>query len=67
MGDSYELFDKRVNELDLDRNIELECKILTLRDRLNDSILDGKDYDYIYKVSCELDKLIEKYYRENSI
>ena len=37
------------------------CK---LRDNLNESILNGKDYDTIYWISIDLDELIAKFYRE---
>ena len=39
------------------------CKI---RDKLNKSIEEGKDYKEIYKLSTELDDLIAKYYSENN-
>jgi len=38
-------------------------KILRLRKELNDSIVNGKDYDIIYKLSIELDELIMEYYK----
>ena len=40
----------------------LNDEICRVRDKLNKSIEDGEDYDKIYKISVELDKLIEKYY-----
>jgi len=40
----------------------LDDKILKARDKLNESIITGKDYDEIYKLSVELDELIAKYY-----
>ena len=33
-----------------------------LREKLNDSILNGEDYNIIYQISIELDELIDKYY-----
>ena len=41
-------------------------EICKLRDELNKSILEGKDYDTIYKLSVELDILIAKFYQEKS-
>ncbi len=38
--------------------------INTLRTELNESIINGQDYSVIYKLSCELDELIAKYYNE---
>lgn len=43
----------------------LNDEICKLRDRLNESIVTGKDYSIIYQLSIELDELIAKYYREN--
>jgi hypothetical protein len=40
----------------------LNDEICTVRDKLNRSIEEGKTYDEIYKISVELDKLIEKFY-----
>ena len=40
--------------------------ICKLRDELNDSIVQGKDYSEIYRISVELDQLIAKYYRTSS-
>ena len=39
-------------------------KICELRDKLNKSILDGEDYEIIYKISIELDELIAEYYKK---
>lgn len=39
-------------------------KICKLRDKLNKSILDGEDYEIIYKLSLELDELIAAYYKK---
>lgn len=39
-------------------------QILKLREELNDSIINGEDYEVIYKLSVELDELITKYYKE---
>ena len=44
----------------------LNDEICKLRDKLNQSIVDGKDYSYIYKLSVELDELIAKYYKEST-
>lgn len=42
----------------------LNEKILKAREKLNESIITGKNYDEIYKLSVELDELIAKYYIE---
>ena len=41
----------------------LNDEICKLRERLNNSILNGEDYSITYKISVELDELIAKYYR----
>lgn len=40
----------------------LDEKICKLREELNNSILEGKDYNIIYKLSTDLDDLIAEYY-----
>ena len=40
----------------------LDDKIREARDKLNKSIITGKDYEVIYNLSVELDELIAKYY-----
>ena len=42
----------------------LNDEICKLRDKLNESILNEKDYETIYSISVELDELIAKFYRE---
>ena len=42
----------------------LNDEICKVRDKLNKSIEEGKEYDEIYKISVELDELIAKYYRK---
>lgn len=44
----------------------LNDEICKLRDELNKSIEENKDYSTIYKLSVELDELIAKFY-ENKI
>lgn len=39
-------------------------KICKLREELNRKIVNGEDYQIIYKISVELDELIAEYYRE---
>lgn len=39
-------------------------QILNLREKLNNSIINGEDYTIIYRLSIELDELITKYYKE---
>lgn len=39
-------------------------KILDLREELNNSIINGEEYEKIYKLSVELDELITEYYKE---
>ncbi len=41
----------------------LNDEICKLRDELNKSIEDGKDYSIIYELSVKLDKLIAEYYK----
>lgn len=41
----------------------LEEKICKLREKLNASIVNGEDYNTIYKLSVDLDDLISEYYR----
>ncbi len=41
----------------------LNEEICKLREKLNESIVSGADYDITYKLSVELDELIAKYYR----
>lgn len=43
----------------------LNDKIRRKREELNRSIEENRDYDYIYKISIELDELIAEYYRGN--
>lgn len=39
-------------------------QILNLREQLNNSIINGEDYEIIYKLSIELDELITEYYKQ---
>ena len=48
-----------------ERDYMLNDEICKLRDKLNESIVTGKDYSIIYQLSIELDELIAKYYRRN--
>ena len=41
----------------------LNDEICKLRDELNKSIEEGKDYDIIYDLSVKLDELISDFYR----
>lgn len=41
----------------------LNDEICKLRDQLNKSIEQGKDYDIIYDLSVKLDELIAEFYR----
>ena len=43
----------------------LNEEICKLRNKLNESIITGKDYSIIYQLSIELDELIAEYYRRN--
>ena len=45
----------------------LNEEICKLRNKLNESIVTGKDYSIIYQLSIELDELIAEYYRRNKI
>ena len=42
----------------------LNDEICKLRDKLNKSIEEGKDYEVTYKLSIELDELIANYYKQ---
>jgi len=42
----------------------LNDEICKLRDKLNESIINGQDYKITYELSIELDELIAKYYRK---
>jgi len=41
----------------------LNDEICRLRDKLNESVLNGNDYKVTYRLSVELDELIARYYR----
>ena len=41
----------------------LKEEICKLREKLNDSILNDKDYEKTYQISVELDQLIAEYYK----
>ncbi len=43
----------------------LNEEICKARERLNESIITGKNYQEIYKLSVELDELIARYYLNN--
>ena len=43
----------------------LNDEIRKKREELNKSIEENRDYDYIYKLSVELDELIAEYYKLN--
>ena len=43
-------------------NRMLNDKICKLREKLNESIINGEDYSIIYQLSIELDELIAQYY-----
>ena len=42
----------------------LNDEICKLRDKLNKSIVDGESYNFILKISVELDQLIAQHYLE---
>lgn len=42
----------------------LNKEILRVREKLNNSIINGEEYEVIYKISIELDELITQYYKE---
>lgn len=42
----------------------IDKQILKLREELNNSIINGEDYETIYKISVELDELIAEYYKK---
>ena len=41
----------------------LDDEICKLREKLNNSILDGEEYSKVLKISQELDELIAQYYK----
>ena len=41
----------------------LDDEICKLREKLNNSIINGEDYEITYRISVELDELIAEYYR----
>lgn len=43
----------------------LNDEIRKKREELNKSIEENRSYEYIYKLSVELDELISKYYKIN--
>lgn len=43
----------------------LNDEICKLREQLNDSIINGEDYEKILAISVELDELIAEHYRVN--
>ena len=44
----------------------LNDEICKLRDKLNKSIEEGKEYDEIYELSVKLDKLIAEFYKKRT-
>lgn len=44
----------------------LNDEICKLREQLNDSILNGEDYEKILDISIRLDRLIADFYKLNS-
>ena len=45
----------------------LNDEICKLRDKLNKKIEESASYDEIYKISVELDELIAKYYKVDTV
>ena len=45
----------------------IDEKICKLREELNNSILENKDYKIIYKISTDLDELIYEYYKSKNM
>ena len=43
----------------------LNDEICKLRDKLNECIIENKDYETILNISIELDKLIAQHYQSN--
>ena len=44
----------------------IDKQILKLREELNNSIINGEDYETIYKIRVELDELIAEYYKKET-
>ena len=40
---------------------------MALREKLNESIINGEDYSIIYQLSIKLDELIAQYYRNKEL
>lgn len=53
----------RQNIVKKERYCMLNEEICNLRNRLNESIVSGEDYNIVYQLSIELDELIAEYYR----
>ena len=51
-----------IKEKCVEKNQMLNDKICKLREKLNESIINGEDYSIIYQLSIELDELIAQYY-----
>lgn len=45
----------------------LNDEICELRNKLNDSIISGVDYNVTYNLSIQLDELISTYYKNSEI
>ena len=45
----------------------LNDEICKLRDKLNEIIVKGQDYEITYKLSVELDQLIAQYYKTSIV
>ena len=45
----------------------LNDEICKLREKLNESIINGQDYEITYKLSVKLDKLIAEYYAKKLV
>ena len=45
----------------------LNERICCLREKHNESIINGEDYSIVYQLSVELDELIAQYYRNDEI
>ncbi len=64
-NDIVTLYERKIPKKESDSMLNDEiCK---LREKLNDSIIQGEDYATIYQLSVELDELIAEYYKVGKI
>ena len=60
------IYTKEKKYLKKESGYMLNEEICQLREKLNESIINGEDYSVTYKLSVELDELIAKYYQKET-